>query len=207
MFGIIIYIIAANVAVSEGFMSDKRQTDFDLLMEHGIDIRGRTIYMQGEVDSENIHKFVRLVRYLDKTDGQITVILDSEGGDVNLGLAAYDAIKECRNPVEIKVVGVAMSMGSIILQAADLRVMTRHSRIMIHRGQVEVGGNFTDVKRAVQESDELDKICLAIYYDKINDKDPQFKMSQLQKMMDFDTYISAEKALEIGLIDQIEGDD
>lgn len=187
-------------------MSDKRQTDFDLLMEHGIDIRGRTIYLQGEVDSTNIHKFVRLLRYLDKTDGDMCIVLDSEGGDVNLGLAAYDAIKECRNAVEIKVVGVAMSMGSIILQAADTRVMTKHSRIMIHRGEMEVGGNFTDVKRAVQESDELDKICLSIYYDKITDKDPQFKMAQLQKMMDFDTYISADKALEIGLIDEIEGE-
>lgn len=188
-------------------MSDRRQTDFDLLMEHGIDIRGRKVYLQGDVDPENIHKFIRLIGYLDKTDGEITIILDSEGGDVNLGLAAHDAIKACRNPVHIKVIGVAMSMGSIILQAADLRTMTKHSRMMIHRGQIEVDGNFTDVKRAVQENDELDKICMAIYFDKITDKDPQFKVAQLQKMMDFDTYISAEKALDIGLIDDIEGEE
>jgi ATP-dependent Clp protease protease subunit len=202
--GIILNIPAGSSV--RGFMSDRRQTDFDILIEHGIDIRGRTVYLQGEVDSENIHKFVKMIRYLDKTDGEITVILDSGGGDVNLGFAAYDAIKECRNAVQVKVIGVAMSMGSIILQAADLRVMTRHSRIMIHRGQMEVGGHFNDVKRAVQENDEMDKICLQIYHDKITDKDPQFKIAQLQKMMDFDTYISAEKALELGLIDEIEGD-
>jgi ATP-dependent Clp protease protease subunit len=187
-------------------MSDRRQTDFDILIEHGIDIRGRTVYMQGEVDSENIHKFIKLIRYLDKTDGEIIVILDSEGGDVNLGFAAYDAIKDCKNPVEVKVIGIAMSMGSIIIQAADLRVMSRHSRMMIHRGQMEVGGHFNDVKRAVQENDAMDKICLDIYFDKMTDKDPQFKLTQLQKMMDFDTYISAERALELGLIDQIDGD-
>lgn len=188
-------------------MSDRRQTDFDLLMEHGIDIRGRTVYLQGEVDDENIHKFIKLVRYLDKTDGHISIILDSNGGDVNLGLAAYDAIKECRNPVTVKVIGVAMSMGSIILQAADLRVMTKHSRIMIHRGSVAIDGNFNDVKRAMQESAELDKMCLDIYLDKIQDKDPDFRLAQLQKMVDFDTYISSDKALEMGFIDTIEGDD
>jgi ATP-dependent Clp protease protease subunit len=188
-------------------MSDKRQTDFDILIEHGIDIRGRTIYLQGEVDQDNIHKFVKLIRYLDKTEGEIYIILDSGGGDVNLGFAAFDAIKECHNPVEVKVIGIAMSMGSIILQAADSRIMTRHSRMMIHRGQLEVGGHFTDVKRAVQENIEMDKICIDIYFEKIIEKDPQFKMAQLQKMMDFDTYISAEKALELGLIDQIDGEE
>lgn len=184
-----------------------KQNDFDILMEHGIDIRGRTIYLQGEVEAPNIHKFIKLVRYLDKTTGDITIILDSEGGDVNLGFAAYDEIKECRNPVTIRVVGVAMSMGSIILQAADKRIMTAHSRLMIHRGQMAVDGHFTDVKRAVAENDEMDKICVDIYLDKMKEVDPDFKRNQLQKMMDFDYYISAQKALELGLVDEVEGDD
>jgi len=186
-------------------MSDRRQTDFDILIEHGIDIRGRIIYLQGEVDDDNINKFIRLLKYLDKTDGEITVILNSIGGDVNLGFAAFDAIKDCRNAVTAKVIGVAMSMGSIILQAADLRVMTKHSRLMIHRGQMEVAGHFNDVKRAVQENNEMDKLCLAIYFSRIAERDPNFKMAQLQKMMDFDTYMSADKALELGFIDDIEG--
>jgi ATP-dependent Clp endopeptidase proteolytic subunit ClpP len=189
------------------YMNDRRQTDFDILIEHGIDIRGRIIYLQGEVDSENIHKFIKLIKYLDKTDGEILVVLDSSGGDVNLGFAAYDAIKDCGNPVTVKVIGVAMSMGSVILQAADVRVMSKHSRLMIHRGQMDVNGHFNDVKRAVQENDEMDKLCMAIYLSKINEKDSNFKLAQLQKMMDFDTYISSDKALDIGLIDEIHGDD
>lgn len=188
-------------------MSDRKQTDFDILIEHGIDIRGRTIYLQGDVDQDNIHKFVKLIRYLDKTDGDICVILDSNGGDVNLGFAAYDSIKECKNAVEVKVIGTAMSMGSIILQAADHRVMTRHSRMMIHRGHMSIDGHFTDVKRAVEENQEMDKICALIYYEKMFDKEPNCKLNQVQKMMDFDTYISAQKALELGLIDEIDGED
>jgi ATP-dependent protease ClpP protease subunit len=72
---------------------------------------------------------------------------------------------------------------------------------------MDVNGHFNDVKRAVQENDEMDKICMAIYLSKINEKDSGFKLAQLQKMMDFDTYISSEKALDLGLIDEIEGED
>lgn len=187
--------------------NNNRQTDFDILMEDGIDIRGRTIYLQGEVEEDNIYKFVKLIRYLDKTDGDITVVLDSRGGDVNLGFAAYDAIKCCTSPVEIKVIGVAHSMGSVILQAADNRVMTKHSRLMVHRGSMEVDGHFTDVKRAVKENDEIDKICVDIYFEKMLEKDKNFKKAQLEKFMDFDTYFSAERALELGLIDEIDGED
>lgn len=186
-------------------MSNK-STDFDILMDHGIDIRGRTIYLNGDVERSTIDKFQKLLRWLDKTNGDITVSLDSEGGDVNLGFKAYDEIRACKNEVTVRVCGTAMSMGSIILQAGDKRVMTKHSRIMIHRGQMEVEGHFTDVKRAVAENTEMDNICVDIYLDKIKESNPSFKRSQLQKMMDFDTYISAQRALELGFVDEIEED-
>jgi len=187
-------------------MSGKK-SDFDILIEHGIDIRARVIYLQGDVDEAVIHSRIKLLRYLDKTTGEITIILDSGGGDVNLGFSFYDEIKDCRNEVTVRVSGVAMSMGSIILQAADKRIITKHSRMMIHRGQMGVEGHFTDVKRAVAENDEMDKICVEIYLEKIKEVKPEFKKSQLQKMMDFDTYISAQKALELGLVDEIEDND
>lgn len=181
-----------------------RQSDFDILMEHGVDIRRRVLYLQGDVEPATVHKFIRILKFLDKTQGDITVVLDSEGGDVNLGLAAYDALVNCVNAVEIRVEGVAMSMGSIILQAGDRRVMTKHSRMMIHRGSTEMSGNLVDVERAVKENRDLDKLCIDIYYDKMLDKDPKFKRAKLEKMMDYDTYISSDEALELGLIDDID---
>lgn len=184
-----------------------KQSDFDILMEHGIDIRGRTVFLQGDVEKELIHKKIKQIMYLDKTVGGITVILDSEGGDVNLGFSMYDAIQLCRNEVEVKVVGVAMSMGSIILQAGDKRTITKNSRIMIHRGQMCVEGHFTDVQRAVADNAELDSKCVSIFLSKIKEAKTDFKRSQVQRMMDFDYYISAEKALELGLVDEIDGED
>jgi len=181
-----------------------KQTDFDILMEYGVDIRKRTLDLKGEVDKEVIHRFIKLLKFLDKTQGTITIALDSEGGDVNLGLAAHDVIKNCENEVEIIVEGVAMSMGSIILQAGDKRSITKNSRIMIHRGDVSLEGNLNDVKKDLSEVLILDKMCVDIYYERILEKNPDFKRSKLEKMMDSNHYISAEEALELGFIDEID---
>ena len=180
-----------------------RQSDFDILIEHGVDIRKRVLYLQGDVDDSIINKFVRILKYLDKTQGDITVILNSEGG-VYLGLAAYDALQNCENPVEIKVEGVAMSMGSIILQAGDKRTMTKHSRLMIHRGSTSMEGSLTDVERAMKETKDLDKLCCDIYYDKMLEKDPSIRRSKLEKMMAYDTYMSSDEALDLGFVDEID---
>jgi len=181
-----------------------KQTDFDILMEYGVDLRRRALDLKGEVDQPIIHRFIKLLKFLDKTQGEITISLDSEGGDVNLGLAAHDVIKNCENGVTIIVEGVAMSMGSIILQAADKRVITKNSRIMIHRGDVCLEGNLNDVKKDLEETLILDKMCVDIYYERILERNPDFKRAKLEKMMDSNHYISAEEALELGFVDDID---
>ena len=81
---------------------------------------------------------IKALHILDSTaptgDKPITVIMNNPGGDEYHGMAIYDAIKSCKNHVTIVVFGMAMSMGSIILQAADKRVMSANSRVMIHYG-------------------------------------------------------------------------
>lgn len=188
-------------------MSNKTDTVFDILIEHDLDIRGRVLYLNGEVDEEMAGKFIKLLKYLDKTTGNIEVILNSGGGCVTSGFAMYDAIKACVNPITIKAYGCVMSMASAILQAADVRVMGKSCRMMIHRGETALDGEFNTVKKAMQEQLELDKMLCDVYYDKMTDKNPDFKRAALEKLMDTDSYFSAERALELGLIDEIEGDD
>jgi ATP-dependent Clp protease protease subunit len=183
-----------------------KQSDFDILMNYNIDIRGRVLYFYDDINSESSSLFIKCLKYLDKTSGNIKIIMNCEGGDVSCGFAMYDAIKSCKNEVYIKVLGNTMSMASVVLQAADKRIMGPSARMMIHVGGMEVAGHFKNVKRAVQENDELDKICMDIYLEKINEVNSDFKKSQLQRMMDFDTYISAQRCLELGLIDEIDED-
>lgn len=181
-----------------------KQTDFNILMDYNMDIRGRTIYLDDEITQDTASLFIKCLRYLDKTGGDIKIILNCEGGCVSNGFAIYDAIKLCSNEVEICVVGMAMSMGSIILQAGDKRTMTPNSRVMIHVGELEVGGHFKNVKRAVEENDALDEICVDIYLDKIKEVKENYKRNQVKKKMEFDSYLSAEQCLDLGLIDEIE---
>lgn len=187
-------------------MSDRKETVFDLLIEHNIDIRGRVLYLNSEVEEESANKFIKLLRYLDKTDGDIEIVLNSGGGCVASGFAIHDAIKACKNPVTIIVMGECMSIATIILQAADNRVATKHARFMIHRMRMsDAEGDLTNLKRMIEDCLEVDKIFSQIYLDRIQEVNPDYKMSQVQKIMDFDTYFSADKALELGLIDEIEG--
>lgn len=188
-------------------MSDNnKQSALDILIEHDLDIRARVVYVQDGIDEDVASKFIKLLKYLDKTAGGIDIVLNSGGGCVTSGLAMHDAIKACVNPVTIKVYGCAMSIASVILQAADSRMASKYARLMIHRGETEIVGDFNNVKKAMKEEEELDKIMGDIYFDRISYANPAFKRNQLEKMMDTDTYLSAQQALELGLIDEIEDD-
>ena len=51
----------------EETLSDRKETVFDLLIDHNIDIRGRILYLNGEIEEESANKFIKLLKYLDKT--------------------------------------------------------------------------------------------------------------------------------------------
>ena len=100
-----------------------------------------------------------------------------------------------------------MTIATVILQGADTRIISKNCRMMIHRGETALEGEYMTVKKAMEEEAALDRMMCDIYFDKITDVNPNFKRSQLEKMMDTDTYLSPEQALELGLIDEIESDD
>lgn len=185
-------------------MSNK-SNDFDILMQYNIDIRGRTIYLDDGIDQDSASLFIKCLRYLDKTTGDIVVVMNCEGGCVTNGFAIYDAIKSCQNEIIIKVYGCAMSMATIVLQAGDKRIIGKSARLMIHKGEMALNDHVTNVENAVKESKEVEKNMIDIYLDKIQEVNPDFKKSQIQRMMSFDTYLSAEKCLDLGLVDEIEG--
>ena len=122
-----------------------------------------------------------------------------------------------------------MSMGSLILQAADQRTMTRHSRIMVHYGNAGTNQHAKTLYKWANETKKFDQMMEAIYLDKISDRkitlekyltliDRQSEIPagnaknkkipigrrELQEMLNFDTIIDAETALELNLIDKIE---
>lgn len=197
-------------------MSRIIRDDIDRFFQYNIDVSSRTIYMGSSDDysgeesgtdykmAENVIKALHILdSNAENGDKPITIIMNNPGGDEYNGLAIYDAIKCCKNHITIKVYGQAMSMGGIILQAADERIMSPNSRFMIHYGTFSMEGNAKDVYSWIEDNKKIDTLMEDIFLEKIKQKKPNFTRHQLKKWLKSDHIMDAEKALEYGLIDGI----
>lgn len=188
--------------------------EVDRFHDYGIYIPTRTLFMGSEEYSmedgesgtdgkmaERIIKNILILEGLNKEP--ITIVMNNIGGDVNHGLAIYDTIKNCESHVTIKVLGNSCSMGSVILQAADERIMAPNAVQMIHYGKMSVNDNNKTVLKQVEESKRIDKWMENMYLEKIQQKNPDFKKSRLKQMFTHDTYLTAEQSVDLGLADKI----
>lgn len=183
----------------------------DQFHDNGLYLPTRTMYIDGEpgedgfeLTSTSIRRDLKNLHILDSIGtGEITVVLNCNGGDTVLGMAIYDAIKACKNFVRVIVKGRAYSMGSIILQAADERVLSPNSSVMIHMGDRTYKENHKYVNSEVKFDEHMDKVHVDIYLEKIKQKKPRFTKDQLQKLLDHGTIFTAKEALDIGLADKI----
>jgi ATP-dependent Clp protease protease subunit len=179
--------------------------------DYHVDHRYRTIYLGNDSKSQDDDNEVSyaMAEYaikglysLDTTsDRDISIIINTPGGWVSQGMAIYDAIQRCRSHTIGTVFGEAYSMGSVILQACDERILMPHSTMMIHNGSTELGGKTNDVMSSIKFEERLNKICEDIYLKKIKEKKPRFTRKQLQELLKTDTYFTAEEAAKIGLAD------
>lgn len=191
--------------------------DIDKFHDYSLYIPTRTIYMGSEkvndedfseagVEATMAERQIKNLHILDNlSQDEITIILNNPGGDVNHGLAIYDAIKACRSRIVIKVYGYAMSMGSIILQAADERVMAPQASQMIHYGAMGIYKEQKTVYKHVEEAKRIDRWMEDMYLDKINEKHPEFSRQRLQKLLTNDTFLTAEESVALGLADKVLG--
>lgn len=196
-------------------MSRKANHDvIDQFHEKSIYLPTRTIYMgseeshieHGESGCEAVmaERAVKNLHILDTiSDEAITILLNNPGGDEFHCFAIIDAIKACRSEVTIKVFGHAMSAGSLILQAADKRVMAPTSRQMIHYGTWACNDHSKTFQKWAKEGQKIDDWMELYYLARIREKLPNFKLSALRKMLDHDTFLTAEESVKLGLADEI----
>lgn len=137
---------------------------------------------------------------------EIIVIMNTPGGDMAHGWAIYDAIALCPCPVTIKVLGQAMSMGCVILQAAKKRLIASHANIMIHYGSSKQEGTSDEVERGVKNWREHDLAMMEnIFLARIQERHPGFKREELIELLKVDTYMNAQGAVDLGLADEVIG--
>lgn len=193
--------------------------DVDKFHDYSLYIPKRTIYMSSEnvsdadfsesgCDTIMAERQIKNLTILESlSQDPITIIMNNIGGDEYHMLAIYDAIKACKSHVTIKVFGHAMSAGSVILQAADERIMAPNARQMMHYGTWGVHDHAKTAQKWAKEGEKIDKWMEKMYLEKIKEKQPLFKIGRVQKMLDHDTFLTAEESVALGLADKVLGDE
>lgn len=180
-------------------------------MDKDLFLPTRTVYI-GPVDAEECEvnsimaeRAIKNLHMLDSvSDDPITILMLNYGGEVTAGMAIYDAIRLCRSHVTIKVFGCANSMGSIILQAADRRLLAPHSEVMIHYGSTGYPADHPlNIRNQHKHAERFDKWMIDMYLKKIREKKPRFSKKQCEELVKFDQYMTPTEAIEYGLADEI----
>lgn len=177
-------------------------------------LKERIVMLNGPVEDQMANTIVAQLLFLESEnpDKEINLFINSPGGAVTAGLAIYDTMQFIRCPVATYVMGQACSMGSFLAQAgsAGKRFLLPEARTMIHRvssgtrgtsGSVHVQElEFEDAKRAIEESIRINKRLTELYV-KHNTKGKTYE--ELFETMKFDTFLSAQEAVDYGLADAI----
>lgn len=174
----------------------------------------RIVFLNGPVDDHSANLIVAQMLHLESQDAEkdIHFYINSPGGLVTAGLSIYDVMQFIKPDVATYVMGQAASMGSFLAQAgtAGKRYVLPESRTMIHRvssgtrgtsGSVHVQDlQFEDAKRSFEESVRINKRLTELYV-KHNSAGKTY--DEMYSTMKFDTFLSAEEAVEYGLADKV----
>lgn len=163
--------------------------------EHYIDKDSSTIFLVGDVDSKMYSYLVAGLNKLEQS-AKLTVVLNTYGGEVYQALAIYDSLRYCVSigcDVKIVCCGPVMSAGTLILQAATERVAMENSYLMVHYGE----------DSANSSSDAVHNKELLRLFQKILAERAKVKKRTVNSWFKTDTYFSASRALEVGLVDRL----
>jgi len=128
----------------------------------------------------------------------VTVNINSPGGDMFEGLAIYNLLREYEGKVTVKVLGLAASAASIIAMAGDEVQIGRGAFLMIHNCWVVAMGNRHDLEKVATEMAPFDKAMADIYSARSG-----LKTADIESMMDGETYIGGSEAVDKGFADSL----
>ena len=179
--------------------TDKGERSYDIYSRL---LDDRIIFLSGEIDDAVANTVIAQLIYLEAKDPTkpINMYINSPGGSVSAGLAIYDTMNYIRSDVCTICVGLAASMGAFLLSsgAKGKRYALPNSEIMIHQPLGGAQGQASDIKiqaeHILKTKDKLNRILA---------KNTGKELSQIVKDTDRDNYLTAEEALEYGLIDEI----
>jgi ATP-dependent Clp protease protease subunit len=166
-------------------------------------LKDRIVILDTDVNEHSASLIVAQLLFLESQGNEdINFFINSPGGVVTAGLAIYDTMQFIKPDVSTIVMGQACSMGSLLASsgAPGKRKMLPYARHMIHQPSGGARGQATDMQIQVEEILKMKKELTGIYV-KHNSKGKTF--AQFSADMERDKFMSADEALEYGLIDEI----
>ena len=150
-------------------------------------------------ESETSAEFFRKALAEIPENATVELHINSYGGSVKEGIAIYNQLKQkkCKEIVAY-VDGFAYSIASIIMQAADRRIMGLGTSLLIHNMWLSVAGNAAELRKAADDLDVLMESNRQIYMERVN-----ITEDELIEMLNNETYLTPEKAVEMGFADEV----
>lgn len=162
----------------------------------------RIIFMGTEVNDYTANVIQAQLLYLNSVDSDkdISIYLNTPGGSVYAGLGIYDTMQFVKSDVATICTGMAASMGAVLLVAGaeGKRAALPHSRIMIHQPMGGAQGQASDMEITVKEILKLKKELYQIIADHSHNT-----IERIEKDSDRDYWMTAQEALDYGMIDRI----
>lgn len=155
-------------------------------------------------DCRMAESFLKAMTHLNHISNKPIIIhMNNIGGDYTHGMAIFDAIRLSRCHVYGIAWGYATSMGSIILQACDTRIITPNCVFMIHDGTETFSGTCKAVEAWVRYSAKTRQRIYNIYYSRMKAAKPRITLKKIEDMCSHDTIFNAEEAVAYGFADWV----
>ena len=135
---------------------------------------------------------------LDAEDGDVTVWINSPGGNVFAAAEIYTMLKDHKGKITVKIDAIAASAASVIAMAGDMVFMSPVSMLMIHDPMTIAMGNASDMEKAISTLNEVKESIINAYVAKTG-----MSRNKVAKLMSDETWMNAKKAVELGFADAI----
>lgn len=147
-------------------------------------------------DSISAKQFSDEIKKLDASVNEITVRINSPGGDVFDGVAIYNRLKQHKAKIIVHIDGLAASIASIIALAGDEIIMGEGALYMIHKPWSFAMGNSNDLEEVINRLMDVEEQLVSIYA-----KKTKLDRAEIKKMLSDETWLDADQAIEKGFVD------
>ncbi|MBN9064019.1 MAG: ATP-dependent Clp protease proteolytic subunit [Rhizobiales bacterium 65-9] len=179
--------------------SNRGERSFDIYSRL---LRERIIFLTGQVEDGMASLMVAQLLFLEAENPkkEISMYINSPGGSVTAGLSIYDTMQFIKPPITTMCLGMAASMGSLLLTAGakGQRFALPNSRIMVHQPSAGYQGKVTDIMIYAKEFEQTKRRLNEIY---VHHTGRSYK--EVEDALERDNFMSAEAARDFGLIDKV----